>query len=176
RRPDAAPARLLEVRVGPLANPAQADNLVELFQEIVDLGTIEPIDGGQSVDGMRRFKIVTTSTDGDLLDLFTFHVAREHVQLLPMEPGYGFFENAPGAPSADAMDDPGYGFFADAPGAPPDAAATGDAPGAAPAPATAHTARARAVARQEKAPAAALESSTLRVSVETVDPLINLVG
>src|SRR5438105_5278774 len=146
----AVPARLLEVRVGPLAEPAQADNLVELFQEIVDLGTIEPIDGGQSVDGMRRFKIVTTSTDGDLLDLFTFHVAREHVQLLPMEPGYGFFENAPGAPSADAMDDPGYGFFADAPGAPPDAAATGDAPGAAPAPATAHTARARAVARQEK--------------------------
>jgi two-component system chemotaxis sensor kinase CheA len=54
-------ARSLEVRVGPLDNPAQADNLVELFQEIVDLGTIEPIDGGQSVDGMRRFKITTSA-------------------------------------------------------------------------------------------------------------------
>src|SRR5881396_1867618 len=32
-------ARSLEVRVGPLDNPEQADNLVELFQEIVDLGT-----------------------------------------------------------------------------------------------------------------------------------------
>src|SRR5437762_3425486 len=34
-------ARSLELRVGPMENPADADNLVELFQEIVDLGTIE---------------------------------------------------------------------------------------------------------------------------------------
>src|SRR5204863_2802425 len=52
-------ARSLELRVGPLDNPEHADNLIELFQEIVDLGTIEPIDGGQSSDGMRRFKITT---------------------------------------------------------------------------------------------------------------------
>ena len=38
------------------------------------------------------------------------------------------------------------------------------------------TATARAPAKAEKAPAAALESSTLRVSVEKVDQLINLVG
>jgi hypothetical protein len=39
--------RNLELTVGPLDDPAQADNLVELFKEITDLGTIEPSDGGQ---------------------------------------------------------------------------------------------------------------------------------
>jgi two-component system chemotaxis sensor kinase CheA len=93
-------ARSLELRVGPLDNPNQADNLIELFQEIVDLGTIEPIDGGQSSDGMRRFKITTTSSDNDLLDLFTFHVAREQVMLLPLCDGYGFHEGCARRPGA----------------------------------------------------------------------------
>ncbi|HMC17222.1 MAG TPA: Hpt domain-containing protein, partial [Albitalea sp.] len=172
--PHGVVARSLELRVGPLDNPEQADNLIELFQEIVDLGTIEPIDGGQSSDGMRRFKIVTTSSDNDLLDLFTFHVAREHVMLLPLGEGFGFHEGAPGAPEPEAAD-AGYGFFDHAPGAPEaavesHAAAEPSAAGDAPKPA------ARAAAKVEKAPAAALEASTLRVSVEKVDQLINLVG
>src|SRR5690606_6704969 len=91
RAPEAAPApaavpqnaRALELRVGPMPYAEQADNLVDLFKEITDLGTIEPIDGGVASDGYRRFRIVTTSADSDLLDLFTFHVAREHVMLLP---------------------------------------------------------------------------------------------
>jgi two-component system chemotaxis sensor kinase CheA len=169
-------ARELELRVGPLADPAQADNLVELFQEIIDLGTIEAIDGGQSSDGMRRFRVITTSTDADLMDLFTFHVAREEVALLPMTPGYGFHAGAPGAPpeSELAEQDPGYGFFDNAPGAP----ATEASVAAAAVEAATDPAKpvARAPARVEKAPAAALESSTLRVSVEKVDQLINLVG
>jgi two-component system chemotaxis sensor kinase CheA len=176
----AGQARELEVRVGPLKNPDQANNLVELFKEITDLGTIEPIDGGQASDGIRRFRVITTSSDNDLLDLFTFHVARDEVALLPMTAGYGFHAGAPGAPpeSALAPADPGYGFFDNAPGAPAAApgapvsllaeaaAARGEASKAAP----------RTPARAEKAPAAALESSTLRVSVEKVDQLINLVG
>jgi len=167
-------ARELEVRVGPLKDPAQANNLVELFKEITDLGTIEAIDGGQASEGIRRFRVITTSTDNDLLDLFTFHVARDEVALLPMTAGYGFHAGAPGAP-VEAEKDPGYGFFENAPGAPgssdaPTAAANGLAEVETAKPA------ARAPARAEKAPAAALESSTLRVSVEKVDQLINLVG
>jgi two-component system chemotaxis sensor kinase CheA len=170
------PARSLEVRVGPLDNPKQADNIVELFAEIVDLGTIEPIDGGQAVEGMRRFKITTTSTDNDLLDLFTFHVAREHVQLLPFDDGYGFHEGAPGAP-AKVEPDLGYGFFDDAPGAPSSMTAAEKAASApAPEAVTPVAAAARTAVKADKAPAAALESSTLRVSVEKVDQLINLVG
>ena len=168
--------RELELRVGPLKDPALADNLVELFSEITDLGTIEPIDGGQASDGMRRFRIITTSSDSDLMDLFTFHVAREEVALLPMGPGYGFHKDAPGAPP-EMPEDPGYGFFDNAPGAPSEAEGSVEArPVEAASEVAKPAAATRASARADKAPAAALESSTLRVSVEKVDQLINLVG
>ncbi|WP_416757890.1 chemotaxis protein CheA [Roseateles sp. So40a] len=177
--------RQLELLVGPLSDAAQADNLVELFKEITDLGTIEPLDGGIPADGMRRFKVLTSSTDNDLLDLFTFHVSREQVKILPLGEGFGFHEGAPGAPPVEAkVEDPGYGFFDDAPGVPEATAAEVKAAEAAAAaapkanvPATA--AKPAAPARNEVAPRAAAagpDQSTLRVSVEKVDQLINLVG
>ncbi len=174
-----AEVRVLELRVGPLEHPEQANNLIELFQEITDLGSIEPIDGGQASDGMRRFRVVTSSSDSDLLDLFTFHVAREAVALLPLSSGFGFHAGAPGAPAQEeASADLGYGFFDEAPGAP-----TVEAAGSSAAPASVAEpgeAKASAVVKAnktpEKAPAAALESATLRVSIEKVDQLINLVG
>ncbi len=169
-------ARLLELQVGPLPDPAVADNLVDLFKEITDLGTIEPLDAGMSADGMRRFKVLTSSSDNDLLDLFTFHVAREQVKLLPFGDGYGFHDGAPGAPPAvkDEDKDPGYGFFDDAPGVP---ATTGDAK-AAEAPKAAVPAVKPAAVKPAEArpPAGGMDQSTLRVSVEKVDQLINLVG
>ncbi|MDR7268857.1 two-component system chemotaxis sensor kinase CheA [Pelomonas saccharophila] len=167
--------RLLELQVGPLTDLSLADNLVELFKEITDLGNIEPLDAGQSSDGMRRFKILTSSTDNDLLDLFTFHVAREQVKLIPLGPGFGFYDGAPGAPPAEApSSDPGYGFFDDAPGVP----AVEAAAAAAPAPTAAIVpARAATPAKTEAKPAAGgMDQTTLRVSIEKVDQLINLVG
>lgn len=166
-------ARVLELRIGPLDKPEEANNVVDLFKEITDLGTIEPLDNGMPADGMRRFKVCTTSTDSDLLDLLTFHVSREQVALLPLGDGYGFHHGAPGAPQAEEAD-VGYGFFDDAPGSPIQAgtpsstevAAASAAPKAAP----------KAAAPKAEKPAAALEASTLRVSVEKVDQLINLVG
>ncbi|MBI3154061.1 MAG: chemotaxis protein CheW, partial [Burkholderiales bacterium] len=65
-----------------------------------------------------------------------------------------------------AAPDPGFGFFDDAPGAPP-------APDAA---APSAPARPAALARQDARPLPAGEAGTLRVSVEKVDQLINLVG
>jgi two-component system, chemotaxis family, sensor kinase CheA len=173
-QPEAAPElpngkRVLELMVGPLLVTAQADSLVELFSEIVDLGSIEPLDGGQAADGMRRFKIVTTSSDSDLLDLFTFHVPREQMKLLPIGPGFGFHDGAPGAPAPAAAPqdggDAGFGFFDNAPGAP------GAGPQALP-----QQAAAKPVAKAAPKAAASAEGSTLRVSVEKVDQLINLVG
>ena len=170
-------SRTLELAVGPMDSHAPADDLVALFSEIVGLGTIEPLDGGQPADGMRRFKIVTTSSDDDLMDLFCFHLARDKLELKPMGPGYGFHAGAPGAPTHDLLDetkDEGFGFFKDAPGAPSTSgvsepvAADGDA-----------VAPIRPVAKANpKAPAtsASVEASTLRVSVEKIDQLINLVG
>lgn len=175
----AAPGtRLLELQVGPLTDVSLADNLVELFKEITDLGTIEPLDAGQSSDGMRRFKVLTSSTDNDLLDLFTFHVAREQVKLTPLGPGFGFYDGAPGAPPAEApSSDPGYGFFDDAPGLPAGTTAEA-APAATPAPTAAivPTRPAAAVPAKAEGKPAALDQTTLRVSIEKVDQLINLVG
>ena len=178
----AAPvSRWLELTVGPLPDPAAADSLVELFREITDLGRIEALDAGRHADGMRRFKVDTTSSDNDLIDLFSFHVAREHVRLAPLGDGYGFHAGAPGAPEhAAKAASPGYGFFDDAPGAPsaaaddPMADSVANPPGGAP-DAAPRAAPGTPTARAEKA-AAAPESSTLRVSVEKVDQLINLVG
>ena len=90
--------RALELTVGPLSDLAAADGLVELFQEITSLGTIEELDaGGRSGSrsdsgdgsdggvggiggiGVRRFKVHTTSSDNDLYDLFSFHIARDRL-------------------------------------------------------------------------------------------------
>jgi two-component system chemotaxis sensor kinase CheA len=217
--------RWLELTVGPLDDLSRADGLVELFKEIEGLGTIEPLDAGQAADGMRRFKVHTSSGDNDLYDLFGFHVSREQVRLEPLGLGYGFHAGAPGAPpeepatesvsgaaaattasvkaptpttAASAQDD-GYGFFDGAPGAPssspepaagagqtgsaPESAAaatlaTSVAPSAGSAEASAAGAKTAAAPRPDKPAAtpAHADSSTLRVSVDKVDQLINLVG
>ncbi len=166
------PLRMLELRVGPLNDIKDADNLVDLFGEIVDLGSIEPLDAGQASDGMRRFKVVTTSSDNELMDLFTFHVAREQVKLLEMTEGFGFHEGAPGAPAVSEPE-PSYGFFDDSPGAP------SKAPTAEAAEPSGNAEKTTAVASPTTAAAKAvvpIESATLRVSIEKVDQLINLVG
>ena len=165
--PQPGAPRTIELRVGPLDRPDQADSLLELFAEIVDLGTIAPLDGGQAADGMRRFRIETTSSDEDLLSLFTFHVARDKLRLVAAGPGYGFHAGAPGAPDPARADDAVFGFFDDAPGAPPAGAGASAAARRRDRPAT--------PAPGGAAPGGA-EASTLRVSVEKVDQLINLVG
>jgi len=169
--------RIIELTLGPLPRPEVAQSIVDLFKEITDLGSIEAIDGGMAQDGLRRFKVMTHSSDNELLDLFGFHVAREQAVLRPwagdrVNPGYGFYPKAPGSPIQE--EDPGYGFFDNAPGAPGSAAVVttvggGDAP-------KAEAAKPAAAREAAAKPAAALESATLRVSVEKIDQLINLMG
>lgn len=192
--------RELALTLGPLENASIADGIVELFKEVVDLGSITPVDGGLMQDGLRRFKIITSSTDADLLDLFGFHVSREQVQMVPWNDtpgnrGYGFYPGSPGAPAANAeaappAEDKGYGFFDDAPGSPehspgqaaPVSSVTADKEPAMEAPvakaevAATPVARPAARAGDQRAPAATIEQSSIRVSVEKVDQLINLVG
>jgi len=176
-----AETRAIELVIGPLEKPETADALSELFAEIEDLGTIEPLDGGRAADGMRRFRVVTTTSDSELLDLFTFHVARELIQMRSTDPGFGFFHENAGAPPEENPVDPGYGFFEPL----TDASAAEAAPASSAADAGDNAAAApTAIAAAPKAPAArAIEKSvaapdqaTLRVSIEKVDQLINLVG
>jgi two-component system chemotaxis sensor kinase CheA len=150
-------ARCLEVRIGPLKHGSAADGLVELFRDIPALGTIEALDQGQlSAEGVRRFRVKTSSPDSELLELFSFHVAREQVHIA---------DTPPSAPDGD-----GYGFFVD-PRTLPAQSAVNEATQ----PAAGEGDPARR-ARSDKAAAGGLESTTLRVSVEKVDQLINLVG
>jgi two-component system chemotaxis sensor kinase CheA len=173
----AAEPRVLELVVGPLEAPEQADQLFELFREIEDLGTIERLDAGQAAEGIRRFRVHTTSSDADLLDLFTFHVDRERVRLQPISDGYGFHEGAPGAPAPQPATVDPQPLAPGAEAALPDAsdADFAGARGAGSAPPELTVDR-RAPAGAQAARAAASEASTLRVSVDKVDQLINLVG
>jgi two-component system chemotaxis sensor kinase CheA len=180
-----AHTRAIELVVGPLDKPETADNLCELFKEIEDLGTIEPLDGGRAADGIRRFRVITTTSDGELLDLFTFHVARELIQLRPADPGYGFFPENAGAPPEEIPPDPGYGFFEPLPEPSPAEAAPAPAQpeageaAAAPMPvasAPAAAAPKAAAGKPAEAKSASIDQATLRVSIEKVDQLINLVG
>jgi len=170
----AGQARQLEIQIGPLERPEQADAIKELFRDIPGLGAIRDLTATEP--NTRLFGVETNSTNDDLLDLFAFHVSKE--QVLIRDAGA-----AAGEPDAEPVDDEAtmavdtsggetpYGFFSGAPGAPNESsqAATQAAP--------AQAAKATAPKAEPKAAAQAqMESTTIRVDVKKVDQLINLVG
>ena len=168
-KPKVSRTRSLEIHIGPLEKIDQADALQELFRDIPGLGTIKVLATDRS--DCRVFAVETTSSDEDLLDLFIFHVSKDQVVIhdmddlaTPMEPGFGFFAGAPGAPEPERI--------VERPSSPVAAA-----------PPVADIAEARPVAARDRpAPAPApsaqgsVEASTIRVAISKVDQLINLVG
>ncbi|WP_026434033.1 chemotaxis protein CheW [Paracidovorax oryzae] len=174
-------ARSLEIRIGPVERNEQADAIKDLFRDIVGLGTIRDLPSDQP--GVRVFGVETTSTDDDLLDLFAFHVSKEQVRITvagAAEPEPA--EEAPGVAAAPPA--PGgalevsYGFFPGAPGMPgerPDAAGA-SAGGAADSSVSRPAAAGGRAAETKAASQAQMESTTIRVAVNKVDQLINLVG
>jgi len=162
-------ARQLEIQIGPLDRPEQANAIKELFRDIPGLGAIRDVPGNQP--NTRVFAVETTSTNDDLLDLFAFHVAKEQVHI--REAGGG---GAAGVAEDAALDTSGgeapYGFFNGAPGAP-----HGEVTQAVHVPAPqAPKPVAKATAEPKAAMQAQMESTTIRVDVKKVDQLINLVG
>jgi two-component system chemotaxis sensor kinase CheA len=169
-------SRKLEIHVGPIDHPEQADAIFDLFRDIAGLGTIQAMPSDDKAT--RIFAVETSSSDSELIDLFAFHVAKENIRIHPAG-------QAPApAPIAAPQEDHGFGLFDDTPLSPPPTAAAVPASAPAPAPATpAPSAPAKAATAtptkgdiKPAAQAAQLESSTLRVSVSKVDQLINLVG
>lgn len=166
----AAGERALHIRIGPLERVELADSIKELFRDIPGLGSIDDLPCADA--GCRLFNVHTTSTDEDLLDLFAFHVSKEQVQI-SVAAGAAGPAQAPApaaAPAAEAAEPAApapvyppaheaYGFFSGAPGEPLhlDASAT-------PKPAA------------KAATPAQMESTSIRVAVNKVDQLINLVG
>ena len=161
--------RQLEIRMGPLERLDQVDPVKDLFRDIVGLGEIVDLPCDQP--NFRLFKVGTASSNEDLLDLFAFHVARENVAFRDLSEGGGAVSWAddppPGAPLAPA---PGFGFFDGAPGTPGQAKPVDSEPAAPPSGAT------KAVAGKPAAPLAQPEAATIRVAINKVDQLINLVG
>jgi two-component system chemotaxis sensor kinase CheA len=177
----AAGMRKLEIKVGPLSHPEQADAIAELFRDIPGLGSIQSLSSDRK--DFRVFAVETASTDEDLLDLFTFHVAREQIDIqstaaapVAGDPSHGFFDDAPGAPAsaADTAAEAsvGYGFFDGSPGAP--------VAGQEASVIDSHVAEvktgAKAVAKAATPSAQQPEAATIRVAISKVDQLINLVG
>jgi two-component system chemotaxis sensor kinase CheA len=166
--------RTLEMIIGPLSDASIFDSIVELFSDIPNLGSITPIKGTRGVrnKGMRRFRVVTTSPEDELCDLLGFHVSRDQVRFIPAVPSEGAGDHAQDmrgkpSPKDTQSSDPGYGLFAAPDGSPaPDDAET--TPG--------EIAKPNPKARSEHPPTGGADASTLRVSVERVDQLINLVG
>jgi two-component system chemotaxis sensor kinase CheA len=181
---------LLSAGQSGLEQIAQADSIAELFRDITGLGSIEAQPCDQP--DRRIYKVLTSSSDSDLMDLFTFHVSKEHIRIVDRASARP--AAAPAAPAKPlATEGTDFGFFDDAPGLPGSAAAVAGpepvpeaAPAVAPAQPAVVTPAVPAVtatktpaapkAAAAGASSASMESSTLRVSVSKVDQLINLVG
>jgi two-component system, chemotaxis family, sensor kinase CheA len=169
--------RKLEIKVGPLAQPDVADSLIGLFEEIPTIGSIVLVDSVIEAGATTKtFEVNTSSSDSELLDLFTFYVDRQLVsiteQAAASAEGNGS-SNADALNSTQSAQEPelGYGFFVD-PATLPSAKSL--APAVKPEAKLAEG-NEKSTQKPEK-PAATTESATLRVSVEKVDQLINLVG
>jgi two-component system, chemotaxis family, sensor kinase CheA len=163
--------RSLDVVVGPLTDPKIADNLVDLFSEIPGIGKMTATDGGHAdKDNLRHFRVVTTSADNELMDLFTFYVDREKIVIRESVDAPTSTQFAtPESPEKEL----GYGFFVD-PGSLPKAVATVNMPVSMSVSSAAPSAVASKITTKIEKPQTA--ESTLRVSVDKVDQLINLVG
>ncbi len=170
--PTAPGERVLAIAIGPLDQPRFADNVVELFSEIPGLGTIEPTDDGKpDAAQTRHFRVVSTVTDSDLLDLFSFHVSREQVSIREVGAETAAVAASGAATDVTQESDQAFGLFDDLP---VPVAVEVHAPEtvvvAAPKPEVPRA------ADRAAPPSANLESSTIRVPTEKVDQLINLVG
>ncbi len=160
-KPAAKGEREIDIHIGPLDNPALADGIAELFRDIPGLGSVSTLPCDQP--GKRVFRARTAATDNDLLDLFSFHVGREQIQIHAA--GDMVHGKVPMPPPTEGKD---YGFFEGSPGVP--------GTGASARKETRPAADAKAAAAAASNNGAGLESTTLRVSVSKVDQLINLVG
>jgi two-component system chemotaxis sensor kinase CheA len=179
--------RSLEIRIGPLDHPEQADAIKELFRDIPGLGDIVVLESSRA--DTRAFAVETSSSDEDLLDLFAFHVSRAQVFIKDVnevvavpDPGYGFFDDDAVPNKSSYGDDPvlgaplaplpGFGFFDGAPGAPTATVSPSDN-------AVSAASLSMAVAKvgvKAVAPVVQPEAATIRVAISKVDQLINLVG
>lgn len=192
---DKSAARSLEIQIGPLERPEQADAVQELFRDIPGLGKISALPSERK--NTRLFSVETTSSDEELLDLFAFHVSRENIKITEAEsaaePAEAVEVATPAttttttaaapeeAPAPSLSTFPGFGFFDGAPGAPPTTSSTPSGSGTGGSSTTTSQGGAKPAAKAASkaaagGPMAQPEAATIRVAISKVDQLINLVG
>lgn len=167
-------AGVLEMEIGPLDDASVFGSVIELFSDIPNLGTIAPIAGpeGSPAGSTRRFTVTTLSSQDELCDLFSFHVSRDQVRFMPAGPFVAAGAHAQDVrgdrlPKGGSSLDPGYGIFSEPES---DQITTPVEP--------LKDVRTAPASKQksENRSASGADASTLRVAVEKVDQLINLVG
>ena len=138
--------RSLVMSIGPLTRLSDADEVVALFFDIPDLGSISEL--APPAAQVRLFAVSTSSSNEDLLDLFSFHVSKE--QIFIADSASTTCVDFPDASmsSAEVVDVSEEGVQKNS-----------------------HT-----VAAQPHNFSTNPETQTLRVSISKVDQLINLVG
>jgi two-component system, chemotaxis family, sensor kinase CheA len=182
---DSAPTtRRLAISCGPFTEPMSNEDSARLSAGLLQLGLPDrTVTVAETADGLLAH-LETTQSDEQILESLSFLVSPERVNIREREPkqaaaspsgdtGYGFFDDIPATSPAAAAADPGFGFFTDLP--PPAAAATkqavqGKALDAA------SVAESRPARRPAEKGAVQGDASSIRVSVDKVDQLINLVG
>ncbi len=176
------PARELQMLAGPLATPSIADDLIELFSEVGGAGDLTRADPLPGQDAKTvRFRLATSSTDAEVMDLCGFHVGREQIQLSPWpcREDFGLFEPQVRMPAAaSAPVEPSVAPVAPVPAA--------DRPGSQKdvsrdAPKEGSTEGAKEGGKEgarssRRSSAVAAAEATIRVGVGKVDQLINLMG
>ncbi|HKO88289.1 MAG TPA: chemotaxis protein CheW [Burkholderiales bacterium] len=194
-----AAERDLEIRFPEPAADVDAAAVQDLYDTIGQLGAMTG--EIESKDGQRSFQYRTRKSDKELRNLFAFVCDTQAVEIIDpqrakaedeagfglfgdAEPAkddsFGFFDELPALPSATTVKDDSFGFFGDdAPGLPASVKSAA-APAADPSigrRATDHAAAdARSGRRETDKNVAAAQDTSIRVSVEKVDQLINQVG
>jgi two-component system chemotaxis sensor kinase CheA len=86
----AAPERRMRLTIGPLRDAGVLAEALELFADIPDLGHIEADPLAKPADGLHRYRLRTRSSDAELRDVLSFHLAADQLRLE--------LEETPGAP------------------------------------------------------------------------------
>jgi two-component system chemotaxis sensor kinase CheA len=138
--------RSLVMSIGPLTRLSDADEVVALFFDIPDLGSISEL--APPAAQIRLFAVSTSSSNEDLLDLFSFHVSKEQILITESEPVSGAISSVASSQNSEMVD------------------------------VNEEVAEkiSNKVADQPHNLAVNTEAQTLRVSISKVDQLINLVG
>ncbi len=178
--PRSTGTRTLRITLGPVPESFDVQTVIGLFDEIPGMGSARKATSTPQA-GFFDLDVETTSPDGEILDLFTFYIDKDKVNIQSQSNGPEVA--TPSAADRNIVEDAGFGLFdAPASAAPAQPAVTAATPavaaaaaGAVPVQAAAEPPKGNTKAERASA-AAANESTTLRVAVEKIDQLINLVG